>query len=284
MNHPTRQFPSVLHALAPAKRAFDPFKVQAPDVGDRNICGITSAIGRSVLFAPEGDLVPGGNEQPAPVVFSPEQQTHLEKILKERLDKQKNQYEGKLKEFGEFKTKYEEAERARSEESAKAAQLAEETRLSKLSVDEQLKEKLKAHSQELKTRDEKHATELTGAKAEAQRISDSFTSYVKRGMALAAILPGAVEGSGDYAVDAFMRDAEVELDENREFVSVAVKGRTFESMADAAKHWLNDVAPMFAKAPPGGSGGRRGIGTGPLGRTALKDLTPEQAFKAARER
>lgn len=225
-----------------------------------------------LLFAPDdgqGSGAPGtsGNATPpAKVEFSPEQHAHVDNIIKERLGREAAKYKPLESKVAEYETKLREVEEQRQAEAAQRQQAEEAARLEKMSVDDKLKHYQTQHSEELKRRESKYAQDIAAKEQLAARVSEEFTSYVKRGQVMAAVVPGAAEGLSEYAVDAFLRDSQVELNETREVSEVVVKGKRFTDMASAAKYWF-ELTPAFAKAPAGGAGGPRRGGAGFNGQT-----------------
>jgi hypothetical protein len=247
---------TVLTAIAFADSAFgqaprDPMRVPEPQFRSSSICGVTSLFGaRGVLFAPEGGDGGGGSGGGDEKKFS---QADLDKIVTDRVKGLKDKIatlEAGAAEVAEIKKQLAKADEER--EAAKAeAELKGKTELEKLQI------QLQTATKKAETANSEWQKRLDEANGSASKAVASHRDYVQRHLVTTALNDaGIAKGAGKAATLAFLSEAQLELDDNLEIKGVAVGGKSFPKLGEAAKQFLADN-PYFAPAAGGGSNSPR---------------------------
>lgn len=236
----------VFAGLAFGRDDRDPMRVPEPSTGS-SICGITSLFApRGVLFEEDKGGGGGGGEK----TFK---QEDVDRIVQERVGKMKAQLDAAtaaLAGLDEIKAKLAEADAAR-EEATEQEKLKGKTEL------EKLQHQLQKATEKSKLAEGEWSKRVTEAEAKAVEAASKHQDYVKRSHIQTALSKaGLAKGADKAAVLAFLAEAQSELDENHEFKTVAVGGKSFNKLDDAAKQFLTDN-PFFAAPQGGGSGGSR---------------------------
>lgn len=236
------------------------------------IAGVTSRmLGRESLFAPDdgGGGGGGGSEK----TFT---QADVDRIVQERVGKLKDQLkasEGLAAKLAEIEAKLAEADE-RETKAREEAELKGKTELEKLQI------QLQKATDKSKLAESEWTKRLAEATAAAEAASGRHVEYVKRHLVTSALNDaGLAKGAGKAAALAFLTEAQLELDENHEIKSVAVAGKSFPKIGEAAAQFLTDN-PYFKGPGPGGSGTPRN-GNGAPGGNALEQHTSVESLIGA---
>lgn len=214
---------------------------------------------------PPGDPPPG---DPPQKTFS---QEDVDRIVTQRLAKAEKKY-----------SDYDQLKEQAGQVPELSKQLDElKEKLELAGKDEKEKEKLLAEKLHAKTEREKAELEakLQEAQAQAEKASQDLLTTVKKhhlttALTSAKALPGALK----HAVPAFMSEAEVEVDESGEVVSVTLDDVPYSDLGKAAEAYLKGN-PHFAAATTGGGGSRNPNGA-PSGKD-WKELPPDEIANLA---
>ena len=132
---------------------------------------------------------------------------------------------------------------------------------------------------EKRTREEREAKlkkERDEAKASAQTALERWKNDRRNAALQSALITAKVIASAsDDAAESMLRNAKIDVDEDGKITGVMYGGKTYESVADAAKQFLDD-RPHFAQAVGGGGAGTRGgNGAAPAGGRKLHEMSRE---------
>ena len=200
-------------------------------------------------------------------------QADLDRVVTERVRKLNDELKSLKGVAGEVETLKQRA----AEFEAEKAKAAEEAELKGKSDLEKLQHQLKKAGESYKAYEAESAKKYAELEGKLKARESEHIGYVKKTLASEAILTGAAEGMGPYALEAFLREADIQLGEGNALVGVVYDGKPYEKPGDAAKAFFAK-APGFAKPPAGGSGGPR-VPTAPGGAGPVEG-TGEQLFAA----
>lgn len=232
-----------------------------------SICGATSLFGVRDVLRDENT----GNEGPGGAGDKQFTQADVDKIVQDRVGKLKDQlkaFEGTAAKLAEIEKKLLEADE-REKSVREEAELKGKTEVEKLQIQlQKATEKSKLSESEWT----KRLGELESAKTQAET---KHVDYVKRHLITSALHgAGIAKGADKAATLAFLSEAQLELDENLEIKQVAVGGKSFAKIGEAAGAFLKEN-PFFAGSAPGGSGTQRGASGAPGSReqhTSIESL------------
>ncbi len=238
------------------REAFDPLYMREPVVRSSSVCNASSLFSlRDVLRSPDPDPAPGGGK-----TFT---QDEVNAIVQERVGKMKTQLDAAtaaLADLETIKQKLAEADAAR-EEATEAEKLKGKSEV------EKLQHNLQKATDKQKQLDAEWKAKVDAAEAAAAKAVESHRGYVQRHLVSSALNDaGIAKGASKAATLAFLTEAQIELDDDLTPKSVAVGGKSFAKLEEAAKQYVLDN-PFFAANPGGGSGAPRnalGSGGGPL--------------------
>lgn len=179
-------------------------------------------------------------------------QADMDRVVTERVRKLTDELKSLKTVAGEVETLKQRA----AEFEAEKAKAAEEAELKGKSELEKLQHQLKKAGESYKNFEGEAAKKYAELEGKLKARETEFVGYVKKTLVSEAILPGAAEGMGPYALEAFLREADIQLGEGNALAGVIYEGKTYEKAADAAKAFFAK-APGFAKAPAGGAGSPR---------------------------
>jgi hypothetical protein len=236
------------HAYAASafqREVFDPLCMREPVVRSATVCGALPWFAlRDVLRSPDHDPAGGGK------TFSQEE---VNAIVGERVGKLKTQLDtatAALSELDSIKARLAEADAAREE------QLEQEKLKGKTEL-EKLQHNLQKSTEQRKQLEADWAAKVAAAEQVAAKAADAHRGYVQRHLVSSALADaGIAKGASKAATLTFLSEAQIELDDNLEPKSVAVGGKSFAKLAEAAKQYLVDN-PYFAGRSDGGSGAPR---------------------------
>jgi hypothetical protein len=236
------------HAYAASafeREAFDPLCMREPVARSATVCNALPWFALpGVLRAPDGDPAPGGK------TFS---QDEVNTIVQERVGKLKVQLDAAtaaLSELDSIKTRLAEADAAREEQ-------LEQEKLKGKSELEKLQHNLQKSTEKQKQLEAEWQAKVAAAEQNAAKAADAHRGYVQRHLVSSALADaGIAKGASKAATLTFLSEAQIELDDNLEPKSVAVGGKSFAKLAEAAKQYLTDN-PYFAGKSDGGSGAPR---------------------------
>jgi hypothetical protein len=243
-----------IFALAAAsafeRDAHDPLHMRAPLERRATLCGASSLFMLpDVLRSPDPDPAGGGR------TFSQEE---VNAIVQERVGKLKTQLDAataSLADFESVKARLAEADAAREEQ-------LEQEKLKGKSEVEKLQHNLQKATDTQKRLEADWQAKLLAAEQATAKANDAHRSYVQRHLVSTALTDaGIAKGASKAATLTFLSEAQIELDDNLEPKSVAVGGKSFGKLADAAKQYLADN-PFFAGRSDGGSNSPRSPLTG----------------------
>lgn len=248
MTKPIRQTLAFAAAVSAFEReAFDPLYMREPLSVQRSptVCNVASLFSlRDVLRSPDPDPAGGGK------TFSQEE---VNAIVQERVGKLKTQVDAQAAQLADFetiKTRLAEADAAR-EEATEAEKLKGKTEV------EKLQHNLQKATDTQKRLDTEWANKVAAAELAAAKAADAHRGYVQRHLVSSALVDaGIAKGASKAATLTFLSEAQIELDDNLEPKTVAVGGKSFGKLADAAKQYLADN-PFFAGKGDGGSSSPR---------------------------
>jgi hypothetical protein len=228
-------------------------------------CYISALPGpRERLMFPDVELggggVPTNGAPPAPPA-PPErtfQQADVDRIVQERVrslnDKLKT-YEASQQRLAEIEQKLAEADE-REQKAREEAELKGKTEV------EKLQHQVHKATEAARVRDAEWQKKLADADTLKQQAEQRFVDFVKRSaVSDALIAAGLIKGASKDATQSFLSEAQIELSDDHQVRSITVGGKSFERVADAAKHFLTEK-PYFAEALLGGAGSPRSSVTG----------------------
>jgi hypothetical protein len=247
MTTPTKHARS--HAFAASafeREAFDPLRMREPVARSATVCNALPWFALpGVLRSPDGDPAPGGGK-----TFSQEE---LNAIVQERVGKLKVQLDAQaaaLADLDSIKARLAEADAAREEQ-------LEQEKLKGKSELEKLQHNLQKSTDKQKQLEAEWAAKVAAAEQNAAKAADAHRGYVQRHLVSSALSDaGIAKGASKAATLTFLSEAQIELDDNLEPKSVAVGGKSFTKLAEAAKQYLVDN-PYFAGKQDGGSNSPR---------------------------
>lgn len=204
----------------------------------------------------DGGAGGGAGGKPKPKTFTQEDVTRI--ATKERKDAERAARE---KVEAEYKAKLDE----------KDAELAE-ARKASMSAEERAKAEAKEREDaERKTREERESKlkeKLSAADQKAKAAEERWKGDRRNAALSSALLAAKVIGeAASDAADVMLGKSKIDVDDDGVITSVIYGGKTYESLADAAKQFLLDK-PHFAQPTATGGTGTRGGAGGPRGKGA----------------
>lgn len=165
----------------------------------------------------------------------------------------------------------------------------EELRKEKMTASERAEaERKEREAAEKRTRDEQEAKrkeQLANEKKRADLAEEKWRAD-RRNAALSSALLGA-KVIGEFADDAavlMLGKSKIDVSDDGEITSVIYGGKTYDTLADAARQFLQDK-PNFAQAMgAGGAGTRSSNGGGGRGKTPLHEMSREQLMAMDRDK
>jgi hypothetical protein len=243
-NHATALLAHALSGPAFSRGRPDALRMSEPRTAS-SVCGVTSLFGvRDVLFNADGGNDGGGGDDKR---FS---QADLEKILGERLGKEKEKVkalEAQVAKLAEIEKRLADADE-REKTAREEAELKGKTELEKLQI------QLQKSTEKSKAAESEWTKRLAELESEKQAAQSKHVDYVKRHLITSALHgAGIAKGADKAATLAFLAEAQLKLDENLEIKQVAVGGKSFQKLGEAAGAFLKEN-PFFAGNAGGGSG------------------------------
>jgi len=194
----------------------------------------------------------GSGDPPAPPApqFT---QADLDRIVGERLGKTRA-------EMARLSSEHAAAQEALAARETELGTIREETELKGKSELERLQHQIEKLTQGSRKTEQEWAQKVSAAEKQAASAAEKHVSYLKRSQISTALVGAEVVPAAlDDALGSFLATADIDTDEDGKIVRVLVGGKPFASTIDAAKHFLAEK-PHFAKAAPGGAGGKRRVG------------------------
>ena len=253
---------------------FDALRVPEPSGLGSTLCGITSdPTARGFLLSSDGDPAASGDEKK----FS---QADLDKIINERLGKEKVKFEEQKKLFTTQSAEFEKIKEQLAELQVSAERAREEGELKGKSELEKLQINFDKATKRIEAMTNEHKTSLAKMEQDLASERNGRVDDAKRTWATQVLSSGAADGVAPYAIQALLSEGQFDIDDKRQISRVTFEGGAYEKPADLAAAFYK-ARPYFAKAPEGGSNHPRGNGGGANPGNGLGDHTSVESLLSA---
>lgn len=231
-----------------ADYAFGGSRLDAMHMTEPRISGSVCGVLNSVLYSP--DVEPGGGGGGDDKRFT---QADLDRVVTERLKRESAKYA----DYDQIKAQVADLAKKNAESEADAQRRAEEAELKGKSEAEQGKIQLAKATENYKKLEAERAKERAEFEGQLKSEREAHLGFRKQTQVQSALnAAGLAKGADKFAVQAFLSEAQIELDEQHGIKSIAVGGQSFSKLDEASKKFLADN-PLFAAPAQGGSGGPR---------------------------